>query len=301
MMNDLQTINTNDYETMAKAMGIANEKPASATNQSTLARVKIQHSPLMGKTEVNGKEVNVEVVEGGTYKVEIPNGASYYGESATIRPFMQRFMYKKYVMGTGGAKNRYVKTVMSDNLNIDLKDNDGTFNCGKPSGWIDDFNSLPQKTKDLIKAVKRVRVVFGNITLKKPTDEQGNSIAKGVKDVPFIWEIDNRDAFKSVGKCFTDLAKSKRLPVQHVITLGTKSNKMNNGNVFYTPAPMLDMTKTLDISQPDQEMFGDLMSWIENYNTYIINAWNENVDKHETVDKQTVEDFIDIDTDEIPQ
>ena len=55
MMNDLQTINTNDYETMAKAMGIANEKPASATNQSTLARVKIQHSPLMGKTEVNGK------------------------------------------------------------------------------------------------------------------------------------------------------------------------------------------------------------------------------------------------------
>ena len=43
------------------------------------------------------------------------------------------------------------------------------------------------------------------------------------------------------------------------------------------------------------------MSWIENYNTYIINAWNENVDKHETVDKQTVEDFIDIDTDEIPQ
>ena len=301
MMNDLQTINTNDYETMAKAMGIANEKPASTTNQSTLARVKIQHSPLMGKTEVNGKEVNVEVVEGGTYKVEIPNGASYYGESATIRPFMQRFMYKKYVMGTGGAKNRYVKTVMSDNLNIDLKDNDGTFNCGKPSGWIDDFNSLPQKTKDLIKAVKRVRVVFGNITLKKPTDGQGNSIAKGVKDVPFIWEIDNRDAFKSVGKCFIDLAKSKRLPIQHVITLGTQSNKMNNGNVFYTPAPTLDMTKTLDISQPDQEMFGNLKSWIENYNTYIINAWNENVDKHETVDKQTVEDFIDIDTDEIPQ
>lgn len=49
MMNDLQTINTNDYETMAKAMGIANEKPASTTNQSTLARVKYS-------TLLNGKD-----------------------------------------------------------------------------------------------------------------------------------------------------------------------------------------------------------------------------------------------------
>ena len=301
MINDLQTIKTNDYDTMAKAMGIANERPATASKQSNLARVKIQHSPLMGKTEVKGKEVNVEVVEGGTYKLDIPNGASYYGTGAVIRPFMQRFMYKKYVMGTGGAKNRYVKTIMSDNLNIDLKDNDGTFNCGKPSGWIDDFNSLPQKTKDLIKAVKRVRVVFGNITLTNPTDEQGNSVNNVAEDVPFIWEIDNRDAFKSIGKCFSDLAKSKRLPVQHSITLGTQSNKMNNGNIFYTPAPTLDMTKTLDILPEDQEMFGNLMSWVENYNTYILSTWSENIGKHETVDKEMVEDFIDIDTDEIPQ
>ena len=49
MINDLQTINTNDYDTMAKAMGIANERPATASKQSNLARVKIQHSPLMGR------------------------------------------------------------------------------------------------------------------------------------------------------------------------------------------------------------------------------------------------------------
>ena len=34
MINDLQTINTNDYDTMAKAMGIANERPATASKQS---------------------------------------------------------------------------------------------------------------------------------------------------------------------------------------------------------------------------------------------------------------------------
>ena len=293
MINDLTTINISDYETMAKAMGIANERDTtSSKTQSILARVKIQHTPLMGKTLVKGKEVNVEVVEGGTYKVEIPNGIPYYGTGASIRPFMQRFMYKKYVMGTGGAKNRFVKTVMADNLNMDLKDNDGTFNCGKPSGWIDDYNSLPQKTKDLLKSVKRVRVVFGNITLTNATDDKGNAVEQGITDIPFIWEIDNRDAFKTVGKCFTDLKKSKRLPVQHSIELES---------VFYTPTPSLDLTKTVDISPEDQEMFGNLMSWVENYNTYIVNSWSENIGKHETVDKETIEDFIDIDTDEIPQ
>ena len=34
---------------------------------STLARLRINHSPLMGQSEINGKSVNVEVVEGGTY------------------------------------------------------------------------------------------------------------------------------------------------------------------------------------------------------------------------------------------
>ena len=35
-----------------------------------LARLRINHSPLMGQSEINGKSVNVEVVEGGTYKAE---------------------------------------------------------------------------------------------------------------------------------------------------------------------------------------------------------------------------------------
>ena len=47
---------------------------------------------------------------------------------------------------------------MADNLNVDLKDNDGGFNCGKPAGYIQDFKSLPEKMQDLLKQIKRVRV-----------------------------------------------------------------------------------------------------------------------------------------------
>ena len=41
---ELTTINTANYAEMAKAMGIANERPATASKQSNLARVKIQHT-----------------------------------------------------------------------------------------------------------------------------------------------------------------------------------------------------------------------------------------------------------------
>ena len=74
-------------------------------------------------------------------------------------------MYKRFIKGSGDKPNRYVKTVMADNLNIDLKDNDGGFNCGKPAGYIQDFKSLPEKTQELIKQIKRVRVLFGIVEL----------------------------------------------------------------------------------------------------------------------------------------
>ena len=100
-MTDLVTINTSDYESMAKAMGIANER--SDTNKekaSTLARLLISHTPIMGTAEVKGKEVNVEVVEGGMYKLEIPDGPTYFSKTIKVRPIMQRFMFKRFIMGT---------------------------------------------------------------------------------------------------------------------------------------------------------------------------------------------------------
>jgi hypothetical protein len=268
---ELTTIDTNNYSAMAKAMGMAVESANTKKQSSTLARLRISHSAIMGEAEVNGKMKNVEVVEGGTYKLEIPDGPTYYAQSAIIRPFLQRFMYKKFVMGTNGNPNRYVKTVMADSLNIDLKDNDGGFNCGKPAGWIEDYKSLPDATKELIKSIKRVRVILGTVDLVNATDATGNPVE--ISSTPFIWEVENRDAFKTMGSIFTKLAKMKRLPLQHSVTLNTEEQKLPNGNSFYLPITSLDLTNTIDISQADQDMFLDYMTWVENYNTYIIDAY----------------------------
>ena len=285
-MTELTTIDTNNYAEMAKAMGMANEAANTKKQGMFLARLRINHSAILGAESI--------LVKAGTYKLEIPDGPTYYAESAIVRPFMQRFMYKKFVMGSGGKPNRYVKTVMADTLNMDLKDNDGGYNCGKPAGWIEDYASLPEATKELIKSIKRVRVVLGNVELINPKDVNGNPVE--LESTPFIWEVENRDAFKTVGGVFTKLAKMKRLPVLHTVDLTTEERKLPNGNSFYLPLTGMDTTKTVELQQKDQDLFADFMSWVQNYNEYIINAYAEKAGDSDgdELDELDINDIIDV-------
>lgn len=294
-MTQITTINTADYAAMAKLMGTAHEKTTSSS--SSLARLRINHTPIMGPAEVNGKTVNVEVVEGGAYKLDIPDGPTYYASSVKIRPFMQRFMHKRFIQGDAKNPNRYVKTVMSDNLDNDLKDNAGTFNCGKSSGFIKDWNALPKETQDLLRSIKRVRAVFGKVEMINPTDERGNAVE--LPTTPFIWEIDNKDAFKEIGGCFTALAKQQRLPIFHIITANTSERKIPTGASYYVPVASLDTSVSIDPEPEDNELLADFMSWVDNYNNYIIKDWDEKRSvKMEEDDVEVVDDIVDIELDD---
>lgn len=291
-MNEVATIDTNNFSAMAKAMGMEAEAPKVSSKASTLARLRIHHTPIMGQQEVNGKKMNVEVIGGGAYKLEIPDGPTYYAEGVNIRPYLQRFMYKKFIKGNENTANRFVKTVMATDLNGDMKDNDGGFNCGKPAGFIKDWAALPDSMKDLIKSIKRVRAIFGTVELINPTDAEGNAV--DVEVTPFIWEVDNRDAFKTMGEQFVKLTKMRRLPPQHNINCTTREVPLPNGSSFYVPNADLDLGSTLEMDNATQEIFGNFMAWIQNYNTYILNTWDENMHKNEDVDVDTVEAFVDI-------
>ena len=289
MVNEITTIDTDNYAVMAKAMGMSGESSSSDDKPKTLPRFRINHTPIIGSDKV--------LVKGGTYKLEIPDDTTIYGTSATIRPFIQRFMYKRFVKNmsakAGEPLGVYHKTIMSDNLNIDLKDNQGKFNCGKPTGYIKDFKALPVDTQDVIRQIKRVRVIFGTVNLTGSVDDGGNKVDKGT--IPFIWEIDNRDAFKTMGEPFKKFSQVKRLPVQHNIALNTEERKLPNGNSFYLPTYTLDLQDTIEVSKDDQDTFINFMSWIDNYNTYIYNEWDMKTTKDiSDADKNTVDSFIDV-------
>jgi len=299
MNNEVMTIDTNNFNAMAHAMGMSSDVSEGKSKASTLARLRISHAPIMGQTEVKGKKVNVEVVPGGTYKLQIPDGETYYASDINIRPYMQRFMYKRFIKGHGDQPNKYVKTVMSNDLNVDLKDNDGGFNCGKPAGYIQDFKALPQETQDLIRQIKRVRVLFGTVKLTDPFNGLGDEVT--LDELPFIWEIDNRDAFKDLGTVFSNLAKQKRLPVNHMISAFTEEQPLPNGSSFYLPRFDIDMTNSLEVTNEEQKRFADFLGWVQNYNEYIINEYSKRAIERNDDDEEEyafVSDIVDIDTEE---
>ena len=286
------TIDTNNFAAMAQAMGMNAESTNKASKASTLARLRIHHTPIMGQEEIKGKMKNIEVIGGGAYKLEIPDGPTYYADTVTIRPFLQRFMYKKFIKGNENTANRFLKTVMGNDLNNDMKDNEGGFNCGKPAGFIQDWAALPDTMKELIKSIKRVRALFGTVELVNPTDEKGTPVS--VDTTPFIWEIDNRDAFKTMGEQFNKLTKMRRLPPQHNMSCTTREVPLPNGSSFFVPEAELDLGTTLEMDNSAQEVFASFIAWIENYNTYILNSWNENMHKKEDVNTDIIEEFVDI-------
>jgi len=295
-MTELTTIDTNNYAAMAKLSGIANEV-VPKEKASTLARMKINHKAIMGEVDVKGKKMNMEVVPGGMYKLDVPDNGSYYASTMNIRSFITSFMYKRFIKGAGNMPNRFVKSIMADDLNIDLKDTAGGFNCGKPAGYIQDFKALPQKTQELIKQIKRVRVILGVVEFDNPVDEKGNEVS--LDPTPFIWEIDNRDAFKTVGSNFSQMAKLQLLPVQHYITCNTAEQKLPNGDSFYLPVTALNTTNKLDLSDKDQVMFGDFQNWMKNYNTYVAGEWDKNKNSHlPDEDVDVVAGLMDIELDD---
>jgi hypothetical protein len=284
----------NSFAAMADAMGMGVDI-AVPKKQNNLARVKLDHKGIMGEEVVGGKKKKVEVVAAGSYVLDRPNQDPVYGTDVTIRLFNQRFMYKKYIQGGGEVKSKYVKTIMSKDLNGDLRDNDGGFNCGKPSGWIEDYAALPAETKTLLKSIKRVRVLFGEITIKDPVNGKGEAQAP-IEAVPFIWEVDNRDAFKTLGAPIAQMAKQNRILPQHNIKLGSEEQSLPTGASYFLPTAVLDLSATVELTDKDQVLFADFNAWVDNYNEYIVKEFNK-LSKPEAATQDEVDlaaEFVDV-------
>jgi len=293
-MSELTLVGGNSFAAMADAMGMSVDI-STPKKQNNLARLKLDHKGIMGEEVVGGKKKKVEVVAAGSYVLDRPNQDPVYGTDVSIRLFNQRFMYKKYIQGSGDAKSKYVKTIMSKDLNGDLRDNDGGFNCGKPSGWIEDYAALPAETKTLLKSIKRVRVLFGEITMKDPVNAKGESLPE-IVSAPFIWEVDNRDAFKTLGAPIAQMAKQNRILPQHNITLGSEEQSLPTGASYFLPTAVLDLSATVELTDKDQALFADFNAWVDNYNEYIVKEFNK-LSKPEEVTQAEADiaaEFVDV-------
>lgn len=288
-MSNLALVDSqSNFGALAAAMGMQADQ--SKEKSSVLPRLRIDHSGVMGEEEVKGKKRKVEVIPAGMYKLDIPEKETLYSGDVQIRLFNQRFMYKRFVKTA--EKGRFIKTIMALDLKSDLRDNEGGFNCGKPSGWIEDYKSLPSDMQTLIKSIKRVRVLFGIVEMKGVVNAQGEE--RPDMSMPFIWEVDNKDAFKTLGAPITQMAKQNRLLPQHWIKLSTEEKSLPNGESYFLPLATLDLSSAIPLVEADQKTFADFNTWIDNYNDYIIKQFNESRTEGNDVDEDLVDEFVDV-------
>ena len=301
-MNALAELDPTNFAEMAALAGMSQPTPTTG-GYSTLKRLGLQHKALTAKQEIEGKQVNVEVVEAGCYRLEGPtrDDPKVYSTEVTVRPFMQRFLYKRFVKGVGGMPNEYIKTVMGTDIKADLKDSAGSFNCGKPSGYIEDWNSVPEPTQKIIKATKRTRVIFGLATFKNAINDKGDAV-EITDEVPVVWEVDNRDAFKTMGVPFNQMMKRSVLPMQYTMALTSEAVDLPNGDQFYLPVQSTDLTTAKDLDAGDQEIFQNFLDWVKQRNKWVSEDWEaKNVATLDDDQKALVNEFVDVTLDdEIP-
>ena len=267
---------------LAELMGISN---APAKSTSALAEIKQVHQNVMGTKEVDGEAMEVAIVKAGAFSVTFPDDTIYYSDKVTIRPFMQRFQFQRYDkhhQKPDGGEGRMLRTVMATSLNGDLKDNYGTFNCGRPSGYVKDFKALPQETQDLMRSIDRFKIIFGLCKLDKAKDADGKPV--DVKEFPFLMRVKNRDSFKAMTDIFNQIQRKNRLPIQHLLHLGSEVKSIPSGATYAVVKPVLG--KVVEITTDDQEVLNNFVEWVESMNSITISKWEEHRRPDELSDQE---------------
>ena len=289
-MTSTEVTLTSDGRSIAEMMGLSK---GSSGKRSMLARFSQIHSPLKGDMEINGKAVRVDVVPAGAYKLLQSDDKVAYAVSPKIRIYAQRMQWTRW----DSDENTMVKTVLVNNLTGDLKDNTGGFNAGRPSGYVEDFKSLPKATQELMRNTKRTKVVFGTVVMQGATDEQGNAIDDAsltTQEIPFVLDVKSRGSITAVDDIMKSIDRKNSLPLQYFLNMGAEMHSMPNGSEYAT----FDITlgNKVDLVEADKDILDGFMEWISGMNNYINDTHNEKSGSSglSATEESVINDIIDV-------
>lgn len=266
---------------LADAMGFSVQGGASAPS---LSRLQLVHGAI---TKEVGDEEKITVPV-GAFKF-ISGDDVVYSKGVSIRLFAERQQWQRWDSEAGTMQ----KSLMSNNLNADLKDTLGTFNLGRPSGYIKDFQALPEAQKEVIRSVNRVKIYMGEVKLDKPINEDGEAL-EGYSDwTPFVFDVKNRDTMKSMDSIVGKIMGKRISPIEYTISLTGKRSKLPSGGTFATAEATLG--ERTGFTDTDQETLNDFLDYVERSNDYVRSKWDEtNVEGISGDDAAIVADFVEV-------
>ena len=261
---------------LADAMGFS--APTTPT-QSSLRRI----TGTVIQEVVEGK-----VASSPVFKI-ISEEDTVFAREVEVRLFAERQKWQRW-----DSENKTMqKSVMSTTLNQDLKDTLGTFNLGRPSGYIKDFAALPKDQQDLIRSVSRVKVLMGKATLVDAFYEGGTPADGYDTEFSFIMDVKNRDSLKFIDNAVGKLMKKRISPAEHSIALLGETRSLPNGNPYMvTNASLSDF---VGLQEGDNETLQDFLDYVESSNEYVKTKWAENnVETISDSEKNIVSNIVDV-------
>ena len=264
-----------DNMNLTDAMGFSTP----AVSQSSLSRIT---GTVIQEVE-DGKVVQTPV-----FKITSDDD-SYLARSVEVRLFAERQKWQQW-----DSENKTMqKSVLSNSLNIDLKDTLGTFNLGRPSGYIKDFQALPKDQQDLIRSVNRVKVMMGMVKVVDPFYEGGGTPSNVDEEFAFVMDVKNRDSLKFIDGTVGKLIKKKISPAEHRITLLGETRTLPNGNPYMVTNASLG--EFVGLSEGDNEKLQNFLDYVESSNEYVTTKWAEgNVETISQQDQDIVTNIVDV-------
>lgn len=258
------TIATENGQSMAELMGI---KPSSGSSGPRTSRLTQVQTPVKSMVELGGKMMNMEVIPVGHFALKVNDDTTIYSDTVSIRLFLQREQWTRWNSGT----NEMEKSILAADVRNDLMDNQGGFNLGRPSGYIEDFNALPEATKDLVRSVKRTRVVFGVLKMNNPQNANGDAVDETYENIPFVYDIKNNKSMKALDAAIKSLTNKNALPIMGWITLSGETDTLPNGNQYgFISAKAGDL---VELVEEDNDTLKAFLETVAAINTGISDAY----------------------------
>ena len=81
-------------------------------------------------------------------------------------------------------------------------------------------------------------------------------------------------------------------------------NDLPNGSSYFTPKCKADMSVVHEVKPEDEELLGNFLEWVKNFNDYICKEWDDKAMKRQEEsakavpedEAELVEDFIEIES-----
>lgn len=283
------TVAADRGKSLAELMGV----PEKSSKQSgpSIARVNVVSSAIKGEIDVGGKKIKTDVIPVGSYKITMGDDV-VYAESISVRIVAQRQQWQRW----NSATNEMEKSVMGNTVNGDMQDSVGGFNLGRPSGYIEDFNALPEATKDIMRSVKRVKLFMGLLTINEPMDETGAAISTKYDNLAFIMDVKNRDSMKSLEGAIAILGRRNLLPIMSTLILTGKEESIPTGATYGVITAAVG--EQVELSVSDNDTLTDFLGFIEYSNGKIMDLHHERSNRSmSTEDAELVGSIIDVDAD----